>query len=278
MDLNRGLKRILYVSCVALMFALLTGCGIPMKYARDIKSHESMQELSGKLEVPSGNKKKAETPFMVAFVEPTYELSGTNPQAEFMRAQLAYKKSDLGKPEYLTKLLRTLHTDLDYILLQKGIRVLGTYKSLDEMTFDQKKRAVYAFTPIFNIVVNENNTPGPGLGYSENGNFQINGYISLLLRDTMTGEKLWVKRLDAEPVQKPYELVAKFRQPVGTVGDMELLLNSGVAEKDNSDKALVEALSEFYTALGRKLWNHIDPEEWEKYLGQAADVRKGKRF
>ena len=116
------------------------------------------------------------------------------------------------------------------------------------------------------------------MGYSENGNFQINGYITLLLRDTMTGEKLWVKRLDAEPVQKPYEFMAKFKQPVATVGDMQLLLISGVTEKDDSDRALVAALSEFYSALGKKLWNHIDPEEWEKYLGQAADLRKEKRF
>lgn len=266
------------ITITALIIGLLAGCGIPMRYTRDISSHEPMQDLSGKLDIPTGTAKKADSSFMVAFVEPTYEFDGANPQSPYLQMGQAYKKSDLAKRDYLTDLLKALHTDLDYILLQKGIRVLGTFKNLDEMTFDQKKRAVYAFTPTITISVSEDKTPTSGMAYSENGTFTVTGYITLLLRDTMTGEKLWIKRLDADPVRKPYVFTAKFRQPYGAASDVDLLLKSGVSEQDTSDKALVAALSEFYSALGKKLWNHIDPEEWEKYLGQVADIRKGKRF
>ena len=49
-------------------------------------------------------------------------------------------------------------------------------------------------------------------------------------------------------------------------------------EKDDTDQVLAAALQEFYTALGDKLWRHIDSEEWSKYLAQAEDIRKGKRY
>jgi len=57
-----------------------------------------------------------------------------------------------------------------------------------------------------------------------------------------------------------------------------MLFVSGIEEKDTSDKALADALSEFYNLLVKKLWDHMDTEEWSKYLDQAENLRREKRY
>jgi len=253
--------------------------------------YEPMKEVSVikelELAIPKGGTKKAESPFMVAFVKPSYEVTPVKVTPSTLDTYAknimtaysgAYKKSDIAKEKYLDVLSESLKTDIDYMLLLKNIRVLGTFTSMDEMTFDQKKRAIYAFSPKITIVVDEQKIEDRSRGYSERGTFTVRGYITLLLYESITGEKLWVKRIEAQPVSKTYEFVAKFKEPIRVASDIDMLLVSGIEEKDTSDKALADALSEFYNLLVKKLWDHIDPEEWSKYLDQAENLRREKRY
>jgi hypothetical protein len=269
--------------CLVLTAFSLSACGMPMRYGRNITVYEPMKEVSVikdlELAVPKGSAKKAESTFMVAFVQPTYEITPETYTANpYAGASVPYKKSDIAKQKYQDAIRDSLKTDLDYILLQKGIRVLGSFRSRDEMTFDQKKRAVYAFQPTIKIFIDEQKTEQTGRGYTENGLFTIRGYINLLLAESITGEKIWLKRIEAQPINRPYEFAAKFKEPSRVVTEVDYLFASGVEEKDNSDKALAEALAEFYASLGKKLSDHIDTEEWERYLKQVADLRDVKRY
>lgn len=232
------------------------------------------------LEVPAGAKKAAES-FMVAVVMPQYEFGETG-------AKGRPKKSDQVKKIYIDQVKKTLKEDMDYMLLQKGIRVLGPFPTHDEMTFDDKKRAIYALVPKINLaVIEQNQIQESDAVYNERGSFAVTGRITLELWESITKEKLWVKRIEAPNISKPYSIVKdtytenvqKRRGGKVTLGD---LLVGGMVqraeEKDDSDMALGYALSEFYKPLGRKLWDHIDPEEWEKYLSQASALRKEKRY
>lgn len=274
---------------------LLQACGPAMvSYHRDISNYSPMALM--KLQVPEGNTKTAETPFAVAFVAASYEASMQEAMQSQKKALLAYRtnydtghyefqgyrRMDVAKYDYFDQVKKYLQTDLEQILLAKKVRVLGLFKTLDEMTFDEKKRATYAFTPDIFITVDTNTKSASGSPYVEEGNIIVNGFITLTLRESLTGEKLWVKRIDAEPIQKPYKFVAKFKEPnhfSTTIGVMGVAIPSGATEeKDDTDQILAAALSEFYTALGDKLWRHIDPEEWSKFLDQAESVRRGKRY
>jgi hypothetical protein len=194
----------------------------------------------------------------------------------------AYRSMDVAKVDYFDKIKKYLQTDLEQILLAKKIRVLGQFKTRDEMTFDDKKRAVYAFTPEISITVDTKYTSNPGPPYTEEGDLIVNGFITLTLRESITGEKLWIKRIEAEPVTMPYRFVAKYKEPLRleeTLTVVGMPLDTGsFKEDDTTDQALAEALDKFYASLGKKLWAHIDPEEWSKYLEQAKKLRKEKRY
>jgi hypothetical protein len=278
-------KVFFYAVILTALAGFLSACGMPMRYSRDITMYEPMKEVSVikelELAIPKGGTKKAEVPFMVAFVKPSYETTPvkTSVRAGYMTGYTGvYKKSDIAKEKYLDTLGESLKTDIDYMLLQKNIRVLGTFTSKDEMTFDQKKRAIYAFSPKIAIVVDEQKIEDRSRGYSERGTFTVRGYIALWLYESITGEKLWVKRIEAQPISRAYEFAAKFKEPQKVATDIDMLFASGIEEKDTSDKALADALSEFYTLLVKKLWDHIDPEEWSKYLNQAEKLRQEKRY
>ncbi len=288
------------IGVLLLMAALfLQACGPAVQtYRRDISTYSSMAQL--KLPVPAGATKKAETSYVVAFVAPSYETA----MQEVMKTQMeaiqayrrnyempynmqnysyqAYRRMDAAKFDYFDQVKKSFQTDLEQILLAKNVRVLGLFKNRDEMTFDEKKRATYAFTPEISISVDTKHRSTNPAHYTEDGNIIVNGIITLTLRESITGEKLWVKRIEAETIQKPYSFIAKYKEPYRieqTIGVMGVSISSGsTQERDDTDQVLASALSEFYATLGDKLWRHIDPEEWGKYLDQAQNLRKEKRY
>jgi hypothetical protein len=193
-----------------------------------------------------------------------------------------YRRMDVAKFEYFDQTKKFLQTDLEQLLLAKNVRVLGLFKNFDEMTFDEKKRAIYAFTPEIFINVDTKFRSTGNSPYIEEGDVIVSGVVTLTLRESLTSEKLWIKRIEVDPIAKPYRFVAKYKAPYHieqTLGVMGVSLSSGsTEEKDDTDQVLAAALSEFYTAFGEKLWRHIDPEEWSKYLDQAENLRRGKRY
>jgi len=231
------------------------------------------------LSVPESKKKSAEK-FMIAFVAPSYqEISGDTRSS----SAPGMGKGDKEKFNYLRTLVNTMQADLEYILLNKGIRVLGTFPSLDEMTFDQKKRAIYSFIPKVNIHVTSNDQVQRGQVHIEaTGTYTVAGNIVMELRESMTGEKLWIKRLES-PVAatKPYRFVQKSPPPRGgSLGDAlaYAVVAGGIKNIDTTDVALAGAITDFYKELGKKFVDHIDSEEWAKYLEQAESLRKEKRY
>ncbi len=267
-------------------------------YKRDIKNF--LPPPSVKLKIPAVEIKTAETSYMVAFVAPEYE----DTMAKYMRerqlqiqqqmeqtgyAAGMYRKMDAAQNDYFDSLKKNLQLDLEQILLKKKIRVAGTtFKSRDEMTFDEKKRAIYTFTPKILIQVNsQSSIKSEKLPYIEEGTMTVSGEISFILRESITGEKVWVKRMEAEPVTKSYKFVAGYKNTyimdlepscIGCLPPTSKFASMKIKEQDDTDKVLISAVSEFYEAMSDKIWKHIDTEEWEKYLAQAEKLRAEKRY
>ena len=223
----------------------LSACTLP--YSRDISS---VKPLSLKYHIPKGSGKQTQTPFTVAFVNPRYAASIQVEYQSLIALQgmpfqqsLWYRKADFAKPLYLGEALKALQTDMDQILLAKGIRTMGPFKSWDEMTFDNKKRAIYTLEPEVIIKVGINGQSMTSLGYHEEGMVTISGGASLILRESITTEKLWVKRFELEPVSKPYKLGVKSQYPRGQA---DIVFTGAIKEEDTSDIALNEALGAFY--------------------------------
>lgn len=289
---HRGILTI--AGLIVLIGMICSSCGpVAMAYKRDI-SYSPYSPV--KLKVPPEGVKKAETSYMVAFVRPTFEVSTT--QARSARQALIegykmggaavsglglYRKMDVAQNEYLDRIREVLQADLDKILLTKNIRVLGSFKSRDELTFDEKKRAIYAFTPVIRVDVRTSHSVANQANpYIEKGKIIVSGELTLTLCESITGEKVWIKRIDAPEVGREYELITRYKEPFKYHQEFGVMgvpvTSSKMEEKDNTDQVLALTLSDFYEALGNSLLRHIDPEEWSKYLNQAESLRKQKQY
>lgn len=288
MKMNGFLQKICLFLLSVSVLSILSSCGFPMKYTRDISNVAPLSAL--KLKLPGEKGKTAETHYTVAIVEVNYEdamkqVMQQAMQQGTMAVQMGgnmpgfhYRKMDTAKNVYFDSIKKALKADIDQILLTKNIHVTGPFKDRDAMTFDEKKRAIYTFTPEIQINVDTKAQAESGAGYNEKGEIIVSGALIFMLRESITGEKVWTKRMEVDPIAKPYIFVAKFKSPQMTVADINMIIVSGVKEADNTDEVLASALSEFYSALSDKIWKHIDPEEWEKYLTQAENLRKEKRY
>jgi hypothetical protein len=71
LKIGKGMSGLLFLMVVGLF---LQACGPSIQtYRRDISTYSPLTLL--KLKVPTGEAKKAETPYMVAFVAPHYETA-----------------------------------------------------------------------------------------------------------------------------------------------------------------------------------------------------------
>ena len=171
--------------------------------------------------------------------------------------------------------VHSLRTDLEKLLVAKGFKVTGPYDSLDVMTFPEKQGATLTLTPIIDIRADNQvtqNTPATGMlipGRQE-GLFVVGGWVALVMLEPMSGEKMWVKRVEVEPVQELYSLtytvVVRNNQRIQNI------------HSDTRPQALTTALNRIYPDVLQKAWTYFHPEEVMNVKRQADEVRKLKRY
>ncbi|MGH8069656.1 MAG: hypothetical protein ACRERE_31325 [Candidatus Entotheonellia bacterium] len=168
-----------------------------------------------------------------------------------------------------------MKADLDKMLVAKGFKVTGPYDSLDVMTFPDKQTATLTLTPIVDLRATQQPTNRTGTGSPlfparEEGVYVIGGWISLVMLEPLTGEKMWIKRIEVESFQEPYVheyIVQQSRQQVipRTV-------------TDTRPHALAAALEKIYPEVMQKAWAYFHPEEVLQVKKQAEEARRLKRF
>jgi hypothetical protein len=147
-----------------------------------------------------------------------------------------------------------MQTDIEKIIIARGYTTVGAFSSIDEMTYSQKERASFILKPIINLDLIVQGRQGT-----------MSGNVTLELLEPMSKEKIWIKRLNLDPIMGPitYELVS-----VQTQQGLQLVNMISA----NSVKKLLNA---FYMPAMGKIWDHLDPREINN-LKSDSEKLKGK--
>lgn len=157
------------------------------------------------------------------------------------------------------------------LLAKKGFQQTGPFDDLNSMTFPDKKRSDLVLTAQVGITVaippekmrHQDDLFGtrPGVIYSSAGPCTVTGFVSYVLLEPMSGEKLWVKKLDVPATE--VDCSGERGGPgLGTI------IANGAAH----------ALERTYGAVMQRAWDYISPEEIILLKRQSQELRAKKVY
>ena len=174
---------------------------------------------------------------------------------------------------------RSMGVDLDKIIVAKGMTTIGPYATLDDVTFPDKKAADLTLAP--RVFLNTEtkfdksyHTSYDGIGYVEKRfTMRIAGWVSYEMREPLSGQKMWVKRLDLdERVVRGveiYEAVPVRRDQYGNV----LQWSEGEVKFSGREDALGDALAGYYPEIMGRAWTYLDPSEMVELKEKTREIR-----
>lgn len=176
----------------------------------------------------------------------------------------------------------SLAADLDKILIAKGIKVSGPHASYDDITYSDKKSADLALTPTVFLTASEMRFGAPALvgsggvvDYVERKfSFTLQGFVEFVLVESLSRQKLWVKKLELEPQQiQGVQAFAANVETDPTTGaatrvDVGNVLYKGIEE------SIGDAMMKWYPVIAQKAWTYLDPEEMATLKPQVAEIRE----
>ncbi len=183
-----------------------------------------------------------------------------------------------SKEEIFKKFAKNMSADFEEALVAKGYSLRGPYDTYDEIVFSDKSETDLMLDVKIDFNYEFENgafkkTASLGaamLGataykYYINGDLYLGGKINLVIYESMTKEKLWVKSIK--------------------LSDKTVTMRTG---KHNSVKELIGdpgylnpisvALDEYYQQALKTAWNHLDPRELNALKIQVRELRAKKGY
>jgi Neuraminyllactose-binding hemagglutinin precursor (NLBH) len=153
---------------------------------------------------------------------------------------------------------------------RKGFRQTGPFDDLNSMTFPDKKTADLTLTPQVGITITapfvnvhqQDDMFGtrPGTIYQATGPCVASGFVSFVLLEPLSGEKIWVKKVDV-----PQTAVDCSGERPDGLND---IIRNGAAY----------ALEQVYAAVMKKAWDYLSPEEVTLLKKQSQELRAKKVY
>jgi hypothetical protein len=153
---------------------------------------------------------------------------------------------------------------------KKGFKQTGPFDDLNSMTFPDKKGADLTLTPQVGITItapivetrHQDDLFGtrPGVIYKATGPCVASGFVSFVLLEPLSGEKIWVKKIDVPPTEADCS---------GERSDgMSAIIVNGAAR----------ALEQVFKAVMKKAWDYLSPEEVVMLKKQSQELRTKKVY
>lgn len=176
----------------------------------------------------------------------------------------------------------SLAADLDKILIAKGIKVSGPFPTYDDITYSDKKSADLALTPTVFLTASEVRYGAPAVvgsagvaDYVERHfSMTVQGFVEFVLVESLSRQKLWVKKLELEPQQiqgvQAYAINPVTDPTTGAVTRLDVgpVIYKGVEE------AIGDAMMRWYPTIAQKAWTYLDTEEMATLKPQVAEIRE----
>ncbi len=179
---------------------------------------------------------------------------------------------------------KSMGVDLDKVIVAKGMTAIGPYDSLDDVTYPDKKGADITLAPRVFLTTetkygDQVHREYQGVGHlSRPFTMKIGGWVSYEMREPLSGQKLWVKKLELEERQvndtEIYEAVALRRDQYGNVtqwGDGKLVYSG-------REEALANAMKAYYPTIMEKAWTYLNTDEIGDLKDKAKEIRERKVY
>ena len=225
-----------------------------------------------------------EEPKKVAAYQPTFSYATKASQTkvdvtiglvtpQFVGDGVAYWQENKNN-DTVRKMFRALRNSFNSLLVSKGFSVAGPYNSVNDMTFPEKKGAdvvLYAELDIesgYKVDNVRKDVDYGVLGATEvlrcDVHLAPSGSVQLVANEPMTGEKMWVKRVDV--TQPPKKISATNTVCTGKAITLEI--------KNAWDQAHELLYNKIMGALDR----YVTADEFVVLKQQAADLKSRKGY
>ncbi|MCA9543725.1 MAG: hypothetical protein KC613_05025 [Myxococcales bacterium] len=180
--------------------------------------------------------------------------------------------------EVARRMVASLRASFTELLSRKGFRVAGPYDSLANMTFPEKKGSDLVLFATLDITASaqasDQNTDASRNFLTGQVTttqtckiaYALQGDISLIVKEPLSGEKMWVKRL--EVMQKT--------QPVQVTGNA--CLGAGVPDGVEVKNAWARMHEATYKQVMGALDRYVSGEEFQVLQRQAQELRAKKAY
>ncbi len=182
-----------------------------------------------------------------------------------------------------TKFIKSMGDDFEELLVAKGYTLRGPYATYDEIVYSDKSETDlmleteikfdYEWDSDAVKYTRHVSLQGVTTGYTYwiEGNLHLGGKINLVIKESLTQEKLWVKSI---PLTSKSIHILTDRYRVNNASEANAALSKDVQYKN----AVYEALDEYYQNALQTAWNHLDPRELSPLRKQVQELRKKKGY
>lgn len=182
-----------------------------------------------------------------------------------------------------TKFIDNMGDDFEEMLVAKGYSLRGPYDTYDEIVYSDKSETDllleteikfdYEWGTDAVLYKRHVGYGGTITGYTYwiDGNLNLGGKINLVIKESLTQEKLWVKSIPLTVMEIP---IQSERHRVSSQSEANIALANDVHYKN----AIYEALDKQYQKALKTAWNHLDPRELEPLKKQVKELRKKKGY
>lgn len=199
-------------------------------------------------------------------------------QANAQQAQVDF--NGRFNQSYKDQLISALQNTFNQTISNSGFRTTE-FSTFDDMTYTDKKETYLASVPKLNLNITKKVTKQEcKSGYcTEQGVIQITGELNVSLIEPLTQQTFINKRINLSDlnISKDYIKQEDTRAPQGLMAIPNALLKPKQYE-DNTDKALTDALNEFYSKASTKIAQHISREELLTLANDIENLKKSKRY
>ena len=222
-----------------------------------------------------GNMPPGSVPVTVAVVNPSYRETDSALLSDIYTKVARGFTSSMG-------------TDLDKILIAKGMTTTGPFPSLDEITYSDKKNSELTLAPkIFISTEVKNGEMHPtrrreGLTMEREFTMSISGWVTFIMQEPLSGEKMWIKKLELEPVQvsgvEIFEAVPRYGND-GCGGHP--IIGYDATQKHlfyGQTEAMAGALKQLYPVIMSEFQRYLDSDEMVQLKEKGKEIRTRKVY
>ena len=162
------------------------------------------------------------------------------------------------------RFVSALRTSFDELLVAKGFNITGPFDSVDNMTYPEKKTADFVIFPELDLSASLVTNTLPG-SYVCQWTVNLGGNVSLVAKEPLSGEKMWIKRVDVPNVSK------NFQGPESEWGNCEI---RPVPQKATNE--LLKGYEAIYAVTMQALDRYVSGEEFQVLKKQSQELRAKK--